>query len=636
MLGDYNAYFEMGALLFITVMLLRYFLSVRFPGRTNRLFGIFLVCMEADVALDILGCLILTYIDRVPVSVNMAVNTLFYVFHAFIPMLALIYVRAVAGKRGTGVLRQVLLMLPAALFFISLAVNLFSPGIVFSIQTGADGHRHYVTGGPMYLLMYISSLFFMLCTAFTVYLRRRELSRSEKICIISFVLICIATVVIQFLLPSYLLTGTAMAISLFIMIFTLENPQAMVDKASGAFNYNALMAYTDEAIRLKKPQHIVICEVDGIGSIDRDFGMMAGNQYVTGVCDFFRSVTESGWVFRVIGARFLLIARGKEDMQRVSAVIEERFSRPWRFRKISCTLSATVLCLETPDHFSSANEFMAFVDEVTAQRGRDGKLHLLDNSYDILSHVRRRQDVEEALRLALREKNGLFLNYQPVYGAETGRMESAEALCRLKSPLLGRIPPDEFIQVAERCGLAPQVDATVIRAACDFLMRHPALKRLEINLSGAEFFHDPTEFILGVLSEFDVDPSRICFEITETASAHHPETVRSFMEAMLGKGYSFALDDFGTGYANISQVMHLPFDLVKLDRSLLEENEKTRMLLSTLLKLFADLGKHTVTEGVETEPQLIFVREGGAAFIQGYYFSKPLSENDFTLLLNGQ
>lgn len=269
-----------------------------------------------------------------------------------------------------------------------------------------------------------------------------------------------------------------MSISLFIMMFTLQNPQAMVDKASGVFNYNALMEYTSETIRYGKRKHIVICELDGIGPIDRDFGMMTGNQYVTEVCDFFRSVAKSKWVFRVIGARFMIAAANAEEMHRIGAAIEARFREPWKSGKTVCRLSATVLCLETPGTFASGNEFIAFLDEVISRRGRDGRVHQLDNGESILQSVRRRQAVEQTLRAALRENRGLYLNYQPVYAAADGTMVSAEALCRLRTEELGQVPPDEFIRVAEHCGLAPQVDAFVIRTACGYLSRNPGLKRL--------------------------------------------------------------------------------------------------------------------------------------------------------------
>ena len=632
MIGGYNAYFEMAALAFMAALTLRFFVSLRFRNVTNRMFGIILICCLLDILTDIVSCVTIAQIDALPVWVNYLTNTLFYVFQIGLPVLMTSYV-LMAARRSYREQKSLLwLILPAAAFILVQVLNLVSPGLVFRIAE-EDGHRVFRNDGPLQFCFYVCASFYMIATGTLVRLCRDSLTVSERRCIYGAILIIVAAMVVQVVTGTVLASGTAMALSLFLMMFTLQNPQAMVDKASGAFNYNAMVAYMDGEIRKRKPQYIVSVEVEGIGPIDRTMGMVAGNQYVTAVCDFFRTVVPDAWVFRVIGARFLIAVRNCQDMYDAAASIEERFRDPWFIGRTNCVLSAAVMYLQTPADIASTGEFITFLDEAIARFGRSWQGKRVEESANILRCVRRKQNVEEALRKALRENSGLFLNYQPVFSAGDHSFCSAEALLRMETPELGRVSPDEFIRVAEQCGLAPQVDAFVLRQACAFLQENPELKRLEINLSGAEFYHDPTPFIRRILSENDIDPGRICFEITETASAQHPETVRTFMDAMMRLGYTFALDDFGMGYANITQVIHLPFGIVKLDRSLLQENDNSRRLLGGLLSMFSDLGKSTVTEGVETGEQLRFVTENGAVYIQGYYFSKPLSGEDLIKLI---
>ncbi|MBO2516509.1 MAG: hypothetical protein CW338_04415 [Clostridiales bacterium] len=637
MLGGYNAYFEMAALLFLTAMTLRFFVSPKFSSQANRYFGIFLIAVGIDIALDIFSCITLEFINEWPLWITVAGNTLFYCFQAVIPALMLTYIQLKAGHPCLRDKKQLWLLVPGLVLLLAQFVNLIRPGLVFSIDTQPDRTRVFSNGGPMNAGLYLEAAFYLIMTVVQTVRYRENMTDSERHCVYTFVLVVIAALLVQIPTGSILLTGSSMVLALFIMMFTLQNPQAMVDKACGTFNYNALMAFIENAIAENKPQYIVSIEVEGIGTIDRSLGLVAGNQYMTEICRFFRNIVPGAWVFRIIGARFLIAAPTREAMWVIASSVEERFREPWHIGHSSSNLSATVLYLQMPGGFTSTGEFISFVDEATARMGRDGQRHRLENGHSILEEVRRRQAVEEAIRDVLREGTGFSLNYQPVYSAGEQRMYSAEALLRMNHPELGRVAPDEFIRVAEHCGLAPQIDAWVIRSACRFLQEHEELEHLDINLSGAEFYHDSTGYICGILNEFDVAPSRICFEITETASAQHPETVRSFMETMLKKGYSFALDDFGMGYANIAQVLHMPFRTVKLDRSLIcEDSESARTLLGSLLGMFAGIGKQTVTEGVENPEQLHFVTRRGATFIQGYYFSRPLPEKEFVELLQKQ
>lgn len=636
MLGGYNAYFEMAALLFLLAMMLRFFVSPKFDNQTNRSFGLFLITVCIDIALDVFSCVTLEKINEWPLWLIIAVNTLFYCFQAFIPTMMLNYIQLRAGHPCRRNKKLLLLMLPGVLMVIAQVINIFLPGLVFSIET-QDGKRVFDNGGPLNTALYAESVFYMAVTFIQTTRYKAHLSRPERNCIYTFLAVVLGAMLVQFITESVLMTGSSMVLALFIMMFTLQNPQTMVDKSCGTFNYNALMAFIENAISENKPQYIVSVEVEGIGNIDRSLGLLTGNRYMTEIGGYFKGVVPGAWVFRIIGARFLIVAPSREAMWTIAASVEERFREPWQIDHSSVNLSATVLYLQMPSGFASTGEFISFVDEATARMGRDGQRHRLENGHTILEEVRRRQAVEEGIRDVLREGEGFSLHYQPVYNARDQKMYSAEALLRMNHPELGRVSPDEFIRVAEHCGLAPQIDAYVIRSACRFLEAHKELEHLDINLSGAEFYRDSTEYILEILSEFNVEPSRICFEITETASAQHPETVLSFMEAMLKKGYSFALDDFGMGYANISQVLHMPFHTIKLDRSLIcEDTESGRTLLGGLLGMFAGIGKQTVTEGVETPEQLRFVTQKDATFIQGYYFSRPLPEKEFVELLEKQ
>ncbi|MBQ7728757.1 MAG: EAL domain-containing protein, partial [Spirochaetales bacterium] len=128
---------------------------------------------------------------------------------------------------------------------------------------------------------------------------------------------------------------------------------------------------------------------------------------------------------------------------------------------------------------------------------------------------------------------------------------------------------------------------------------------------------------------------RICFEITESSAAKNPEILLAFMKSMISRGFSFALDDYGTGYSNALQVMSMPFKFVKIPSVISSKQERSRRFIDGTIRLFMDLGISTVVEGVETKEQLEEVKSLGVNYIQGFYYSVPLEENDYIAYIKG-
>ena len=205
----------------------------------------------------------------------------------------------------------------------------------------------------------------------------------------------------------------------------------------------------------------------------------------------------------------------------------------------------------------------------------------------------------------------------------------AEVLLRYNDPNLGGVSPVEFMPVIEQSGMAVFIDSLVVDQASRFLAEHPEIGSLHINLSAAEFFHNPIKRISETVLKNGAAPNRICFEITESAAAKSSEMLMSFMTQMIRLGFSFALDDYGTGHSNIIQVMNLPFSTVKIDKGLLDDEDKGAKFLESTIKLFKDLEIEPVIEGVESKTLLDRVRQYGASMIQGFLYSPPLTENDY-------
>lgn len=224
------------------------------------------------------------------------------------------------------------------------------------------------------------------------------------------------------------------------------------------------------------------------------------------------------------------------------------------------------------------------------------------------------------------------LYYQPQIALNSGRMVGVEALIRWHHPEHGLIPPDQFIDVAERIGLISKLGEWVILTACKQIVAWRLLGlpplRMAVNISGSHFqergFVDATQ---QVLAETGVEPEALELEITEGVIQHTDQTIATF-KRLKALGINIAIDDFGTGYSCLSSLKQLPIDYLKVDSSFLHgllENADDSIIIATIIGMGHALGLSVVAEGVEREDQVKYLYGIGCDLVQGYYFSKPVT-----------
>ncbi|MGE0308059.1 MAG: putative bifunctional diguanylate cyclase/phosphodiesterase, partial [Acidimicrobiia bacterium] len=231
--------------------------------------------------------------------------------------------------------------------------------------------------------------------------------------------------------------------------------------------------------------------------------------------------------------------------------------------------------------------------------------------------------------------------YQPLVELVTGRTVGVEALVRWQHPVLGLIPPDEFIPLAEESGLILTLDAWVLKTACKQLVRWSAEGlppiRVAVNLSGRHF-HDPKiiEVVQNTLSDTRLTPERLELEITERVALRDGLVATGIMNTLRQMGVKLSIDDFGTGYSALAQLQTLAVDHLKIDRSFTKQIEDARQpapLVTAFLAMARALGMGVIAEGIETVEQRDFLLAHGCDEGQGYLFAKPLLPADLAQLV---
>jgi EAL domain-containing protein (putative c-di-GMP-specific phosphodiesterase class I) len=241
------------------------------------------------------------------------------------------------------------------------------------------------------------------------------------------------------------------------------------------------------------------------------------------------------------------------------------------------------------------------------------------------AHLAWGQRIAEALA-----ENRLVLHAQPIYGVAESRVVGAELLLRIRDEHGALIMPGRFLYIAERIGLITPLDRWVAGEAIDLLA---AVRRvnpsfhIEVNLS-AHSIGDPglADHLVERITASDIDPSKLVFELTETAAVANIKTAREFADRLGQLGCRFALDDFGAGFGSFYYLKHLPFDFVKIDGEFVEKsptNVTDRLILASIVGISRGLGKRTIAEFVASEEILEVCLEQGVDYVQGYHVGRP-------------
>ncbi|MDP9016878.1 MAG: EAL domain-containing protein, partial [Candidatus Eremiobacteraeota bacterium] len=230
--------------------------------------------------------------------------------------------------------------------------------------------------------------------------------------------------------------------------------------------------------------------------------------------------------------------------------------------------------------------------------------------------------------------------YQPIVDLADGKIVSLEALVRWPREDGRLMQPADFIPYAEAHGMIAAVDAMVMRRVCEELPQFIGLAEslsVTVNCSMAQLTsHDLVEFTLDLLTLHKIDPARLRIEITETSVMRNPEFALASIERLRALGVLTLVDDFGTGYSSLSYLQRLPISGVKIDQSFvapLGQSAQATAIVRSIIALAKTLELYTVAEGIETAEQWAILKELGATYGQGYFFSVPVPTNEVAPLL---
>ena len=622
----YNYFLELCSLVILVAITIAYFSRKKFPVAIFKLFGVCLISITVNVGLDILFCFLLDNSDTVPLVLVEIFAELFFFAQVFCSYLLFAYIFYSIRKSLKYSPIYLLTILPSAICTVLLFTNYFHHWCFSFVYNDASGVYDFVQGPAFISLFILAFLNFSSTIAYTVAFRKvlKKQLLFVLVCVIGTVIIA---AVIQTFQPKYLLSGVAFTLSAIFVTITVNNPDEKVDRISMAFNNDAFIEYINDQRIEKQRKYFIVFDIESFGMFNEKFGAVYSNDLISVIRKFIENTNKKTYIFKTQSARFVLLLRNREEQLEMLDALNYRFSMPFHIKDRSLIVSIHLFYFVNDNIFKNSDSYNDFIERaLTTINFKDSNYVELDQVF--IDRVYRDRRIREILENCLKNKSGLHMVYQPIFDVNKKCFNHLEALIRLDNEELGYVGPDEFIPIAEKYGLVNEIDYFVLNETCAFLQRNPQIESLEINISCAEFFNNPSERFIKTINRYDINPQKLCLEITETIAVKYPEKTQEFMSDLGRHGIQFAMDDFGSGYSNIARFITLPFSIAKLDKTLLSDSMNVGVFFDAAISLFKNLNIPIVVEGVENEKQLELVKKKHIDYIQGFYFSKPLKEAD--------
>ncbi len=418
---------------------------------------------------------------------------------------------------------------------------------------------------------------------------------------------------------------------------------AYYDRLTGLPNRQLLRRHVARLCERGDTFSLLLIDLRDAGTINDLLGHDVGDLLLKAVSARLRSRLPGGNVLaRWGGDEFMLtLPLGTLDEKDVllhqAGELQSMLAEPLRVAGHELRISCSVGIASHPRHGLDVDSLLRHA-ELALRQAKLSLDGLMLYNQGLQRRAASRKRLETRLRAAV-DASSFSLCYQPMVDAVSGELHGAEALMRWKDSELGQIPPDEFIALAEETGLIIPMGEWLLERVCsDLAMWRQAglqLPRISVNVSGHQLLDERLATLLeNLLQRHGLPGASLELEITESTLMEGEKC--KLLQHLRRLGISVAVDDFGTGYSSLSKIKHMPVNILKIDRSFIEDlfiDRNDRAIVIAILAMAHQLNLRVVAEGVETEQQLAFLRESGCDLIQGFLLAHPLDPDGFANLL---
>lgn len=625
----------------ITVMMLIASLIFRkqTTGRSNMLFMGLCFCVFISGLTDIISY----YFDNVfsfgsiGIGYQAFIDYIYFLVRNFTPALYILYVCSQTGiwhKIALGNGLHIAWAIPYTIDIILLFSNPWTKWIFYFDNNGIYQR------GPLMPLLYLIAFYYMFLGLGILLRYIKQIDRTKFYILILFLPINAIAVIIQFIVPALRIEVMASVLLLLVVVISVQKPEEMMDRIVGTMSNNAFLLEMRQSFNTGRPMAVLFINFTNHGMLRNNLGLFSYNVLLKRLADKTSQISKIMELYPDIyyldnGSFAVITDMNKADnLLDLGRMVHAYMQEPVKLSHMETMVNTLVCLVKCPEDINDFNVFITFSRSFQNKLVNNNRVIVLSDISSSRDFIMRNQ-MDTIINKAI-TNHRFQMYYQPIYSLKKHRFVSAEALIRLYDDDYGFVPPSLFIPAAEESGAIHKIGDFVIEDVCRFISSQNfedlGLEYIEINLSVSQCIEkNLAEKIKGYMDKYNVSPSQINLEITETAADYDPITTDKNISELSDMGLSFSLDDYGTGYSNIKRVVNLPLDIVKLDKCLVDEMDSNQMwiVITRTVKMLQRMNKKILVEGVETENALRRFESIGCDYIQGYYFSKPLSEGEF-------
>ena len=629
--------YEIAAVILSLAVLFSFFRKKLVNTRLTRVFFLLVIDVLSMSAIDLIAIELNDHINEKIVWLCYLANILYYLLNAAFSMIFYDCIRTtLSGNVLRNRFQRVRYVVPISVISILIVSSPWTHVIFYFNE-----EMIFKTGWG-YILMYVSAAIYLLSAVYKIILLRKEASRSQRYTVYFYIAMCVAAALIQGINSSLVVIGFVAAVSTMMVFLSLVNPTNYFDKEMDLMNLAAFRDVFEQNKFKNKPFRIIGIQIIGIRFLIETIGLENKQEILRKFSDKLKNACGKYQLFRVSGSRIYVYIPDDDQIENIIVdAIRKVFEESILMGDFRISLTAHIAVYKYPDDATEIADVEDLIRSTLSSIYDEEPGTVVHVEKTILAKKSRELQILQVMKKAVR-RGDFYVVYQPIYSFEQKRFTTAEALVRLENDELGEVSPEEFIPIAEQNGMILQIGEFVFETVCRFVLHHKVWEKgieyIHVNLSVIQCMQEKlADQLFRIMDLYNLDYRYINLEVTESAAIASSEVLMDNMARLIERNMNFSLDDFGTGFSNTATLIKYPFHTIKLDKGMVWEamhNKKAEIILKNTIEMVKMLNMEIVAEGAESPEQVEKLNEMGVDFVQGFYYSKPISRDDFLQLVN--
>lgn len=609
-------------------------------GRTNMLFLVLSLAVMLTSILDAVCDMYGVYFESNIYNVKLQsfYSYVYFVLRNLTAPLYVLYISSLLGIWHKVINKKslyfYLIFVPYLIDLIMLCINLFTKFVFYY-----DENCTYQRNNGMFVLYFIA-FYYLIFSTYMLIKYKNLIHRNQYIVLLGFLPFNAGAVMMQMLFSSLRIEMLATSFMAIVIAIAIQRPEELIDNVVNAQSYSAFLMEVGKYFRAERRMSVLMVKFTNHmilrNSIGLDVYLLLLRNIAGKLTRIAKVMNLHSDIFYMDHGTFCIVTDESNedillDMGRITCAYMQE---PIKLNQLEVMLDAKICQACCPDDLPDLETLLNFVSTFEEKIPDTGRVVVFEKAAES-KDFRLKSNMGQIINKAI-ATNEFKMYYQPIYSTKEHKFVSAEALIRLIDDTYGFVSPGLFIPAAEESGAIHQIGDFVLEDVFRFISETDfealGLKYIELNLSVAQCVEtDLAEKIEELMKRYGVKPEQINLEITETAVDYDPATTDANISKLSALGIPFSLDDYGTGYSNIKRVVSLPFNIVKLDKSLVDEMDNPMMwtVIRNTVSMLQKMKKHILVEGIEEQRAVDRFSEIGCDYIQGYFYSKPLPEDKF-------